>query len=69
MATENTFGKTKAILKEISLMDSGQAMECGKKVLETRINMKVNTKMTRNGDMEFLLGRMEIFSKGVMRRI
>lgn len=69
MDMDNTSGKTKAILKEISPMDSGQVMECGKKVLETRISMRVNTKMTRNGDMGFLLGRMVMFSRGVMKQI
>ena len=69
MVMENIFGKIKAILKGISLMVFGQVMECGRKVLGTRINTRVNTKMTKSGDTEFLHGQTVIYSRAVMKRI
>ncbi len=65
----NTFGSTKAILKEISQMDWDKVKDCGKKKLETLINIKVNIKMTKNGDMESLPGLMAMYLKAIMRQI
>lgn len=43
--------------------------EFGKEDQETVIGMKVFTKMIRNGDKVLLLGRVEIFTKEIMKAI
>jgi hypothetical protein len=45
------------------------AMVCGKKDQEIMINMKDNMQMTRNQDMEYSLGKQEMFTKDIMKQM
>lgn len=69
MGTVNIIGKTKVISKDIFLMVFVKVMDYGKKELEIVINIKVNTKAIKNGDMEFLLGQTVTFIKAVIKEI
>lgn len=67
--TENIIGKIKVILKDIFRMDLEQGKDYGKKEQEIVISMKVNINTIRNGVMEYLLGQMEMYLKGIMKAI
>ena len=67
MGTVNIIGKTKVILKDIFLMVFVKVKDYGKREPEIVINIKVNIKAIKNGDMEFLLGQMVISIKAVIK--
>lgn len=64
MVPVNIIGQTKAISKVTLRMAYVVAKAFGKDQLATVINMMVNTKMIRNGGMEYLLGPLAISIKG-----
>ncbi len=67
MVMVNIIGKTKAILKDIFLMVFVKVKDYGKKEPEIVINIKVNIKVIKNGDMEFLPGQTVTFIKAVIK--
>lgn len=69
MVMANIIGVMEVTLKETSKMDSEMVMECGKKAQEIAINMKVNIMKIKNMDMEYLVGQVEIFIRGIIFKI
>jgi hypothetical protein len=65
----NIIGKINHISKVISKMDSDAEEVFGNVELVRLINIKANTKMIKNGAMEYLLGQTEIYIKVIIKGI
>ena len=66
---DNITGKIKAISKDILRMDFAVDREYGREELQILINMMVNIKMIKSGDMEYSHGLMEIYIKEIIQLI
>ena len=66
---ENINGEMEIYLKGILIMDLDMGKEFGNLQTSKEIPLRVNIKMIKNVDMEFILGTMEIFLKVIFKMI
>jgi len=69
MDMDSTFGQMEVISRVISKMDFERVMECGKRVQEIVINMKVSMSMIKSMAKVYFLGQLAMSTKEIINKI